>query len=92
MKMTRRIALLMVLVLLVSTLGVGALARGSYLGTLRVVNCSSWVSLRSYPSTSASAVTRVAKGQTVDAYYYDGTFTYCYYNGLSGYILSRYLN
>ena len=51
MKMTRRIALLMVLVLLVSTLGVGALARGSYLGTLRVVNCSSWVSLRSYPST-----------------------------------------
>ena len=92
MKMTRRIALLMVLVLLVSTLGVGALARGSYLGTLRVVNCSSWVSLRSYPSTSASRVTTVPLGATVEGYYYNSEYTECYYNGMHGYILSTYLS
>ena len=92
MKMTRRIALLTVLVLLVSALGVGALARGSYLGTLRVVNCSSWVSLRSYPSTSASRVTTVPLGATVEGYYYNSEYTECYYNGMHGYILSTYLS
>ena len=63
----------------------------NYLGKKMVINCNEFVTLRSGPSTSASAVTRVAKGEEVDCYYYNDTFTYCYYNGLSGYILSRYL-
>jgi len=64
---------------------------GSYLGKLKIVNCNEFVTLRSRPSTSASAVTRVALGQTVDAYSYNNEFTLCYYNGMKGYVLSRYL-
>jgi len=64
---------------------------GSYLGTRRVINCQSWVTLRSYASTSAPTVTRVPLGATVEAYYYNGQFTECYYNGMRGYILTRYL-
>lgn len=62
-----------------------------YLGTKQVINCNEWVTLRSAPSTSASAVTRVPKGQYVEAYYYNGEFSRCYYNGMTGYILSYYL-
>jgi hypothetical protein len=62
-----------------------------YLGTRYVVNCQSYVTLRRYASTSAPEVTRVPKGAAVDAYYYDGTFCHCYYNGKEGYILSKYL-
>ena len=64
---------------------------GNYLGKMTVINCNEFVTLRASPSTSARAVTRVAKGEAVDAYYYNGTFARCYYNGLEGYILSRYL-
>lgn len=63
----------------------------NYLGKKTVINCNEFVTLRSQPSTSASAVTRVAKGEEVDCYYYNSTFTHCYYNGMSGYILSKYL-
>ena len=64
---------------------------GNYLGKMTVINCNEFVTLRASPSTSARAVTRVAKGEVVDAYYYNGTFAHCYYNGLEGYILSSYL-
>ena len=64
---------------------------GAYLGTQTVINCNRSVTLRESPSTSASAVARVPKGAAVDCYAYDGTFTYCIYNGMHGYILSRYL-
>ena len=63
----------------------------SYLGKRYVVNCKEFVTLRQYASTSAPTVTKVAKGQQVDAYYYNGTFCRCYYNGMEGYILSSYL-
>ena len=69
-----------------------ALARGSYLGNARVVNCNSWVTLREYASTSAPSVARVPLGATVEAYYFDSQFTECYYNGIHGYILSTYLS
>ena len=65
---------------------------GNYLGKMTVANCNEFVTLRAAPSTSASAVTRVARGEMVDAYYCNGTFAHCYYNGLEGYILSRYLD
>lgn len=62
-----------------------------YLGKRYVVNCREYVTLRRHPSTSASAVTRVYLGEQVEAYYYDGTFCRCYYDGREGYILSKYL-
>ena len=86
--MKKIIALLMIAALLMT--GV-ALAKGTYLGTLTVVNCKSWVTLRETPSTTADAVTRVPLGENVDAYYYNSRFTECYYKGLHGYILSDYL-
>lgn len=69
-----------------------ALAKGTYLGTMTVVNCDNWVTLREKPSTSADTVTRIPYGESVDAYYYNSEFTECYYFGLHGYILSKYLS
>ena len=64
---------------------------GDYMGEKRIVNCSSWVTLRSRPSTSAGTVTRVSKGQYVEAYWYNSEFAECWYNGMHGYILRKYL-
>ena len=73
--------------------GSGSSQSGSskYLGKKTVINCNEYVTLRQSPSTSGAAVTRVAKGKQVEAYYYNGTFCRCYYNGMEGYILSKYL-
>ena len=71
--------------------GSSASDSAAYLGKLTVINCNEFVTLRAKPSTSASSITKVAKGQQVDAYYYDGTFCRCIYNGMTGYILSKYL-
>lgn len=86
--MKKIIALLMAAALMLT--GV-AFAKGAYLGTMTVVNCSSWVTLREGPSTSADTVVRIPLGENVDAYYYNSRFTECYYRGLHGYILSNYL-
>ena len=92
MKMIKRISILMALVMILAATGIPALAYGNYLGTLRVVNCNSWVTLRSYASTSAGTVARVPLGAYVEAYYYNSQFSECYYNGMHGYILSTYLS
>ena len=86
--MKKIIALLMVAALLLT--GV-AFAKGTYLGTMTVVNCENWVTLRESPSTSAAVVTRVPLGENVDAYACNDRFTECYYNGMHGYILTSYL-
>ena len=86
--MKKLIAMLMIAVLLLTGT---ALAKGTYLGTLTVVNCQSWVTLREGPSTTAATVTRVPLGENVDGYYYNDRFVECYYKGLHGYILSAYL-
>ena len=80
----------MLLVLLVIALCIpaGALAEP----TMRIVNCQDWVSLRSAPSTQAERVAQVPLGAYVTGecdYYSD--FSYCSYNGVSGYILNEYL-
>lgn len=69
----------------------GGGAMGEYMGTMHIVNCNSWVTLRSGPSTSAGTVTRIGKGMQVEAYWYNYEFAECYYNGMHGYILLRYL-
>ena len=86
--MKKLIAMLMVAVLMLTG---AAFAKGAYLGTMTVVNCDNWVTLREHPSTSAATVTRVPYGENVDAYAYNDRFVECYYNGLHGYILSNYL-
>ena len=78
------------LICILATTG-AAFAKGSYLGTMTVVNCDNWVTLRAEPSTNADTVTRIPYGENVDAYYYNSRFTECYYFGLHGYILSEYL-
>ena len=90
--MLKRIALLLTAALLMAALGTAALAKGEYLGTLTVVNCSNWVTLRSRASTSSDSVTKVPLGAKVEAYYYNSQFTECYYRGMHGYILSTYLS
>ena len=80
----------MLLVLLVIALCIpaGALAEG----TMKIVNCQDWVSLRSAPSTQAERLAQVPLGAYVtgECDYYS-EFSLCSYNGVSGYILNEYL-
>lgn len=63
-----------------------------YLGTMSVVNCREYVTLRAQPRKSAAAVARVPLGAEVETYHRIGEFTECYYGDLHGYILSTYLS
>ena len=80
----------MLLVLLVIALCIpaGALAETA----MKIVNCQDWVSLRSAPSTQAERLAQVPLGALVTGEYdpYAG-FSYCSYEGVSGYILNEYL-
>lgn len=64
---------------------------GDYMGSWTVANVDSFVSLREYPDTQSNRVAKVPKWADVEAYYYDGNWFECYYNGLHGYILREYL-
>ena len=90
--MKKYLSMALVLSLLLCVLVPAAFARGNYLGSVQVINCKSWVTLREYASTGAPAVTTVPLGAYVEAYYYNSQFTECYYNGAHGYILSTYLS
>ena len=58
-----------------------------------VVNCDAWVSLRARPKTSAARLIKVPYGaQLSEAYYVENGFVHCFYGGLEGYILSRYVD
>ena len=87
--MKKFIALLMLVAILMTTT---AFAKGAYLGTMTVVNCKNWVTLREKASTTADAVTRIPWGENVDAYAYNGKFAECYYRGMHGYVLLDYLS
>lgn len=57
-----------------------------------VVKCKEWVSLRETPSKSAAALRRVPLDSRVeDCAYAENGFTRCTYDGVTGYILSDYL-
>lgn len=62
-------------------------------GGMYVVNCESWISLRSAPSADAAVITRIPLGEYVrfvkagsNGYYY------VYYKGNLGYALAEYLS
>ena len=73
--MKKFIALLMLVTILMTAT---AFARGTYLGSMTVVNCDNWVTLREKASTTADAVTRIPWGENVDAYAYNSRFAECY--------------
>lgn len=60
---------------------------------LYVVNCYSFVSLRQWPSTSAPALCRIPRLDTVQfVEVYDNSFYLVNYQGMQGYVLSYYLS
>ena len=87
--MKKFIALMMIAALMMTAT---AFAKGAYLGTMTVVNCKNWITLREEPSTSADTVTRIPYGENVEAYAYNDRFAECYYFGLHGYVLTEYLS
>ena len=86
--MKKLIALLMLVAILMTAT---AFAKGAYLGTMTVVNCKNWVTLRASAGTKAATVTRIPLGEYVEAYKYNEKFAECYYNGMHGYVLNQYL-
>ena len=82
--MKRIITLVFTLLFLLPTL---ALA-----DNMMVVNCDEWVSLRETPSTSAKRLMKVPLDAVVtDCEWTDSSFTRCTYEGVTGYILDKYL-
>ena len=80
--------ILLVLLVIALCIPCGALAEGM----LRIVNCQDWVSLRSAPSTQAERLAQVPLGALVTGEYDPyAEFSYCSYEGVSGYILNQYL-
>lgn len=68
-------------------------ANGGYIGTMQVVNCEDWVSLRKYPDSSADRLIKVPLGATVtDCRWESADYIYAEYNGWGGYIMSKYLS
>ena len=63
----------------------------NFLGSKRIVNCKNWVTMRASASTKAATVTRIPLGECVEAYKYNEKFAECYYNGMHGYVLNKYL-
>ena len=66
-----------------------------YIGAMKVAHCREYVTLRSEPYKTASAVTRVPLGAVVyncRSILAKKSFLYCEYEGQSGYILKKYLD
>lgn len=62
------------------------------LGTMRVINCKNWVSLRAAPDQTSDRLAKVPLGDLVyDCYKDVKGFIYCQYQGKHGYILMKYL-
>ena len=56
-----------------------------------VAYCDEWISLRAEPSKSAKKLAEVPLGAQVLAYPSEGEFCACRYEGMTGYVLRRYL-
>ncbi len=66
--------------------------RESFLGTMRVVNCEEWVSLRAEPDTKSERLAQIPLGTNLeDCYRYSDEFVSCEYDGCYGYVLNKYL-
>ena len=63
------------------------------IGSMEVVNCKSWTSLRKKPDTKSDRLAKVPLGAVVtDCWYENEKYTYCVYDGIEGYILTNNLS
>ncbi|MBE5809026.1 MAG: hypothetical protein E7317_11890 [Clostridiales bacterium] len=104
MKRTNRFFALAVAVLIALSavaIAPGARAQAAYdyydytylIGSMEVVNCSSWTSLRALPDSYSTRLAKVPLGAVVtNCYYQDDRYTYCTYQGIEGYILTENLS
>ena len=59
---------------------------------MKVAGCEEWVSLRKEPSPYATRVKRIPLGELVtDCTYANSDYTACVYDGVRGYVMTRYL-
>lgn len=59
---------------------------------MKVTGCEEWVSLRKEPSPYATRVKRIALGELVtDCAYANSDYTACVYDGVRGYVMTKYL-
>lgn len=58
---------------------------------MTIVNCDAWVSMRKNPDTHSDRMKKVPLGAIVDVLEVDGSFAFCAYDGVKGYILLDYL-
>lgn len=66
---------------------------GEYMGDMYVANCEEWVSLRAEMNTSSARLAKVPLGTLLEGvYFWTDEFAYCTYNGMDGFILTRYLS
>ena len=57
-----------------------------------IVNCDEWVSLRSYPSTSAPRITTIPLGAWVESIGWENGFNQVIYDGQVGWVLTQYIS
>ncbi|MBQ8617284.1 MAG: hypothetical protein IJ418_07180 [Clostridia bacterium] len=86
--MKRILALLLVCLLLCGA----ACAEDGYIGAMKVVNCQEWVSLREKPDAASDCLVEIPLGAVVEnCAAATKAFTYGEYGGMSGYIMTQYL-
>ena len=69
-----------------------ALAESSYIGSMQVVNCDEWISMRAQPDPSSDRLAKIPLGAVLtDCSWVSQTFIYATYEGVSGYVLSKYV-
>ena len=87
--MMKRVLAVALVCLMYSTL---AWAQTEQLGLMKVVNCEEWVSLREKPDAASDCLVQVPLDALVEnCSVKNKAFTYAEYNGLSGYIMTQYL-
>ncbi len=69
-----------------------AQTRNEYIGSMQVVNCKEWVSLRASASKSSARLVKIPLGMVVsNCHWYSEDFIRCEYGGRTGYVLAEYL-
>ena len=84
---------LVTLILAVSFFAVGGQSNQAEAYWGLVVNCREWITLRSYPSTSAESLAQIPLGEWVwiDRGYNRNGFLSAEYAGMHGYVLAAYI-
>ena len=88
--MKRFVAFLLMLCIMLTWMP--ALADHEYIGSMEVVNCNEWVSLREKPNTFAKRLVKVSLGAIVsNCSQFSNAWIYAEYDGYAGYIQAKYL-